>query len=51
MEAWTLPSAPEGTREGLIPREIVSGWTVPEVQPLTEARMMPAADLKEIEIQ
>jgi 3-oxoacid CoA-transferase B subunit len=36
--------------EGLVLREIAPGWTVPEVQSLTEAKMIPAADLKEIEI-
>jgi 3-oxoacid CoA-transferase B subunit len=40
----------EVTGEGLVLREIAPGWTVPEVQSLTQARMIPAADLKEIEI-
>jgi hypothetical protein len=26
------------------------GWTFPEIQALTEARLTPAADLKEIEL-
>ncbi len=36
--------------EGLILKEIAPGWTVPEVQALTEAVLTPAADLKEIEL-
>jgi 3-oxoacid CoA-transferase B subunit len=36
--------------EGLVLKEIAPGWTVPEVQNLTEARLAPAADLKEIEL-
>jgi 3-oxoacid CoA-transferase B subunit len=35
---------------GLVLREIAPGWTVPEVQGLTGASLMPAADLKEIEL-
>jgi len=40
----------EVTGEGLVLREIAPGWTVPEVQALTEAELVPAADLKEIEL-
>jgi 3-oxoacid CoA-transferase B subunit len=40
----------EVTGEGLILREIAPGWTVPEVQGLTGARLVPADDLKEIEL-
>ncbi|MFH1646812.1 MAG: 3-oxoacid CoA-transferase subunit B [Chloroflexota bacterium] len=40
----------EVTGEGLLLREAAPGWTVPEVQALTEARLTPAADLKEIEL-
>jgi 3-oxoacid CoA-transferase B subunit len=40
----------EITADGLLLREIAPGWTVPEVQALTEARLTPAADLKEIEL-
>ncbi|HJX13301.1 MAG TPA: 3-oxoacid CoA-transferase subunit B [Dehalococcoidales bacterium] len=40
----------EVTGEGLLLREVAPGWTVPEVQALTEARLTPAADLKEIEL-
>jgi acyl CoA:acetate/3-ketoacid CoA transferase beta subunit len=38
------------TAEGLILKEIAPGWTVPEVQELTEAKLIPAKDLKEIEL-
>jgi 3-oxoacid CoA-transferase B subunit len=40
----------EVTGQGLVLQEIAPGWTVPEVQDLTEARLLPAADLKEIEL-
>jgi len=40
----------EVTREGLILMEIAPGWTVPEVQSLTEAELILAPDLKEIEL-
>ena len=40
----------EVTGEGLLLREVAPGWTVPEVQALTEARLTPAAALKEIEL-
>jgi 3-oxoacid CoA-transferase B subunit len=35
---------------GLILKETAPGWTVWEIQNLTEARLTPAADLKEIEL-
>jgi 3-oxoacid CoA-transferase subunit B len=40
----------EVTGDGLFLKEIAPGWTVPEVQELTEARLTPAADLKEMEL-
>ncbi|MGD1118966.1 MAG: 3-oxoacid CoA-transferase subunit B [Dehalococcoidales bacterium] len=38
----------EVTGAGLVLKEIMPGWTVPEVQHLTAAKLIPAADLKEI---
>ncbi len=38
------------TRKGLILREVAPGWTAEEVQGLTEARLIFAEDLKEIEL-
>jgi 3-oxoacid CoA-transferase B subunit len=38
----------EVTGEGLVLKEIAPGWTVPEVQDLTDARLITAADLREI---
>ena len=40
----------EVTGQGLLLKEIAPGWTVPEVQALTEAALTPAAGLKEIEL-
>ena len=40
----------EVTGEGLVLKEIVPGWTLPEVQALTGARLIQASDLKEIEL-
>ena len=40
----------EVTKEGLVLKELAPGWTPEEVQELTEARLIPAADLKEIEL-
>ena len=40
----------EVTKDGLVLREIAPGWIVPEVQALTEAKLVPATDLKEIEL-
>jgi len=39
----------EVTPAGLLLREITSGWVVEEVQALTEARLVVAPDLKEME--
>jgi acyl CoA:acetate/3-ketoacid CoA transferase beta subunit len=36
--------------EGLVLKELAPGWTFREIQDLTEARLKPAADLKEIEL-
>jgi 3-oxoacid CoA-transferase B subunit len=38
------------TRGGLVLKETAPGWTFEEIQNLTEARLIPAADLKEIEL-
>jgi len=40
----------EVTDKGLILKEIAPGWTVPEIQGLTEAKLIPAPNLKEIEL-
>jgi 3-oxoacid CoA-transferase B subunit len=40
----------EVTGKGLLLKELAPGWTFPEVQKLTEARLTPAADLKEMEL-
>jgi len=40
----------EVTKEGLVLKEIAPGWTVEEVQALTEPRLIVAEDLKEIEL-
>ena len=40
----------EVTGEWLVLKEIAPGWTVPEVQGLTAAKLIPAAYLKEIEL-
>jgi 3-oxoacid CoA-transferase subunit B len=40
----------EVTAAGLVLKEMAPGWTFEEVQGLTEARLAPAADLKEIEL-
>jgi len=40
----------EVTKEGLLLKEIAPGWTVEEVQALTEPRLIVAEDLKEIEL-
>jgi len=36
--------------EGFVLKGITPGWTVQELQSLTEARLEPDADLKEIEL-
>lgn len=40
----------EVTDKGLVLKEVVPGWTVDEIQKLTEAKLIPAADLKEMEL-
>lgn len=40
----------EVTNAGLVLKETAPGWAVPEVQALTEAKLVPATDLKEIEL-
>jgi 3-oxoacid CoA-transferase B subunit len=40
----------EVTEEGLILKELAPGWTFQEIQDLTEAKLVPAGDLKEIEL-
>jgi len=38
------------TKKGLVLREVAPGWTVEEVQALTEAKLIVGEDLKEIEL-
>jgi 3-oxoacid CoA-transferase subunit B len=40
----------EVTDKGLVLKEVVPGWTFDEIQKLTEAKLIPAADLKEMEL-
>lgn len=40
----------EVTPDGLLLKEVAPGWTTPEVQAVTEARLIVADDLKEIEL-
>ena len=40
----------EVTKDGLLLKEVAPGWTAEEVQDLTEARLIVADDLKEIEL-
>ena len=40
----------EVAKHGLMLKEIAPGWTVEEVQELTEARLTPAPNLKEVEL-
>ena len=40
----------EVTTAGLVLKEMAPGWTFKEIQDLTEARLKPAADVKEIEL-
>ena len=35
---------------GLVLKEVAPGWTAEEIQALTEARLTPAEDLKEVEL-
>ncbi len=38
------------TPEGLLLREVAPGWTVKDVQALTEPKLIVAEDIKEIEL-
>ena len=38
------------TPEGLLLREVAPGWTVEDVQALTEPKLIVAEDIKEIEL-
>jgi 3-oxoacid CoA-transferase subunit B len=40
----------EVTNEGLVLKEMVPGWTVEEVQTLTEPKLIVSPDLKEVEL-
>jgi len=40
----------EVTPEGLVLKEVAPGWTVPEVQALTEARLLISEHVKEVEL-
>jgi len=40
----------EVTKQGLVLKEIAPGWTVDEVQALTEPKLIATEDLKEIEL-
>jgi len=40
----------EVTKDGLLLKEVAPGWTVAEVQALTEAELLVASDFKEIEL-
>ena len=40
----------EVTPKGLLLREIAPGWTVEEIQALTEPKLVIAVDLKEVEL-
>jgi 3-oxoacid CoA-transferase subunit B len=40
----------EATPDGLVLKEVAPGWTAEEVQSLTEPTLIPAPDLKEIEL-
>lgn len=40
----------EVAKEGLILKETAPGWTFSEIQELTEAKLIPAKDLKEMEL-
>ena len=41
---------PKGNKEGMVLREYAPGWTVEEVQAVTEARLKVAPDVKPIEL-
>jgi acyl CoA:acetate/3-ketoacid CoA transferase beta subunit len=38
------------TPEGLLLREVAPGWTVKDIQTLTEPKLIVAEDIKEIEL-
>ena len=40
----------EVTKKGLVLKEVAPGWTAKEIQALTEAKLIVAKDLKEIEL-
>ena len=40
----------EVTKKGLVLKEVAPGWTAKEIQALTEAKLIIAKDLKEIEL-
>jgi 3-oxoacid CoA-transferase B subunit len=40
----------EVTKQGVVLQEVAPGWTAAEVQALTEARLIIAQNLKEIEL-
>ena len=40
----------EVTNQGLVLKEVVPGWTVEEIQALTEPKLIIAPDLKEVEL-
>jgi 3-oxoacid CoA-transferase B subunit len=40
----------EVAKEGLVLKEFAPGWTVEEIQALTEPRLLVSKDLKEIEL-
>ncbi len=40
----------EVTKEGVVLKEVAPGWTVEDVQELTEPKLIASSDLKEIEI-
>ena len=40
----------EPTKEGLMLKEFAPGWTAEEIQKLTEPKLIPADDLKEVEL-
>jgi len=43
-------SGPKGNKEGLILKEVAPGWSVEEVQEITEPKLIVAKDIKEIEL-
>jgi len=43
-------SGPKGQKEGLVLKEVAPGWSAEEVQDITEARLIVAEDLKDIQL-